>query len=198
VDTVVNNYYRSVEARRVVSHDDVVRGGCRYFLKHGTIDMDALATVLCISRATLYRVVHGRDRLIGEVLWRLGEHELSIARQERTSTGIDGVLEVTRRYCARLLGAEPFRAFLAAEPETAARVLFTPAGGVHQRVVAVQKEILVEAAGTGDGWLTADIDRLAYLYVRIFESMLYAELLTGRSLDPDLAERAAIALLQAA
>jgi hypothetical protein len=77
-------------------------------------------------------------------------------------------------------------------------VLFTPAGGVHQRVVAVQKEILIEAAETGDAWLGSDLDRLAYLYVRIVESMLYAELLTGRRLDPDLAERAAAALLTAA
>jgi len=160
--------------------------------------MDRLASSMCISRATLYRVVHGRDRLIGEVLWRLGEQQLTLARKERTGTGIDGVLEVTRRFCTRLLAAEPFRAFLAAEPDTAARVLFTAAGGVHQRTVAVQKQILVEAAGSDDGWLTADLDRLAFLYVRIFESMLYAELLTGRTLDRDLAERAAIALLQVA
>jgi hypothetical protein len=187
-----------VEARRVVSHTDVVRAGCRYFLQHGTIDMDALAVYMCISRATLYRVVHGRDRLIGEVFWRLSERELAQARRERTCTGVDGVLQVTRRFCARLLNSKPFRAFLVAEPDTAARILFTPSGGVHQRVVLVQREILIEAAGTGDTWLAADLDRLAYLYVRIFESMLYAELLTGRELDPGLAERAAIALLQAA
>jgi hypothetical protein len=188
----------AVEPRRVVSHDDVVRGGCRYFLLHATIDMDALAASLCVSRATLYRVVHGRDRLLGDVLWRLGERELTIARRERTLRGVDGVLQVTRTYCARLAAAGPFRTFLLAEPDTAARVLFTPAGGVHQRVVATQREILIEAARIGDAWLAADLDRLAYLYVRIFESLLYAELLTGRRLDPDLAERAAAALLTAA
>lgn len=182
----------------MVSHNDVVRGGCRYFLEHGTIDMDSLAASLCISRATLYRVVHGRDRLLGDVFWRLSERELAMARRERTSSGVEGVLQVTRRFCAWLLAAEPFRAFLLAEPDTAARVLFTPAGGVHLRVVALQKQILIEAARTGDAWLAGDLDRLAYLYVRIFESMLYAEMLTGRRLDPDLAERAATALLQAA
>lgn len=185
-------------ARRVVSHNDVVRGGCRYFLQHGTIDMDALAVSLCISRATLYRVVHSRDRLLGDVFWKLSERQLAIARKARTCTGVDGVLEVTRPFCARLLAAKPFRTFLAHEPDTAARVLFTPAGGVHQRVVAVQKEILIEAARTGDSWLAGDLDRLAYLYVRIFESMLYADLLTNFPPDFDLAERAAKALLQAA
>jgi hypothetical protein len=187
-----------VEARRVVSYTDVVRGGCQYFLTHGTIDMDELAASLSISRATLYRVVHGRDQLLGDVLWRMGERELAAARRERTLTGIQGVLQVSRLYCARLAAAQPFRTFLLAEPSTATRVLFAPVGGVHQRVVAVQKEILIEAAQSGDAWLAADLDRLAYLYVRIFESMLYAEMLTGRQLDPDLAERAAAALLTAA
>lgn len=160
--------------------------------------MDALAASLCISRATLYRVVHGRDRLLGDVLWRLSERELAMARRERTDAGVEGVLQVTRRFCARLLAAEPFRAFLLMEPDTAARVLFTPAGDVHLRVVAVQKEILTEAARAGNMWLADDLDRLAYLYVRIFESMLYAKMLTGRELDLVLAERAAAALLQAA
>lgn len=187
-----------VEARRVVSRNDVVRGGCAYFLRHGTIDMDAIAVALCISRATLYRVVHGRDRLLGLVFCRLSERLLALARRERTCRGIDGVIEVSRHFCTRLLASEPFRAFLLTEPDTAARVLFTSAGGVHRRVVEVQREILIEAARDGDRWLTGDVDRLAYLYVRIFESMLYAELLTGRRLDPDLAERAAIALLEAA
>lgn len=47
-------------ARRVVTREQVVRGGCRYFLRHGTVDMDQLASALSISRATLYRVVQPR------------------------------------------------------------------------------------------------------------------------------------------
>ena len=54
------------QPRRVVSESDVVRGGCRYFLRHGTLEMDALAGSLAISRATLYRVVHSRDRTRGK------------------------------------------------------------------------------------------------------------------------------------
>jgi hypothetical protein len=71
----------------VVSRDDVVRGGCRHFLRHATIDMDALAGDLSISRATLYRVVHSRDGLLGDVLWRLAKRMLDDARRERTATG---------------------------------------------------------------------------------------------------------------
>jgi hypothetical protein len=182
----------------VVSESDVVRGGCRYFLCHGTLEMDALAGSLAISRATLYRVVHSRDRLLGDVLWYLGEQMLKRARSERTGPGAEGVIEITRRFCGYLLGAESFRAFLRGEPKTATRVLFTPAGGVHARAVAAQKEIFLETVRRGELRLVSDLDHLAYLYVRIVESTLYAELLTGQEPDLPLAERTIRSLLHQA
>ena len=174
----------------MVSEEEVTRAACRFFLRHGTVDMNRLAATICVSRATLYRVTHGRDRLLGEVLWRLADRNLTDARRARTHTGVDGVLEVTRRFTGRLLASEPFRRFLATEPEVAARVLLTAAGGVTARMIATQQEIFREArvqAGTD----------LAYLYVRIIESAIYAELLAGRHGDLGLAERAARSLLSA-
>jgi len=180
---------------RVVSRERVVLGGCAFFLRHGTLEMDGLADHLSVSRATLYRVVHGRDPLLGEVLWRLGERMLARARAETTSPGIDGVLETTRRFADRVRHAEPFLAFLHAEPATAARVLFTPAGGVHARVVKAQRGIL--ASATDPAWSPGDLDGAAYLYVRIIESALYADLLGGHPADPVTTERAARAVLEA-
>jgi AcrR family transcriptional regulator len=179
--------------RRVVSREQVVRGGCRFFLRHGTVDMDRLAAGLAISRATLYRVVSGRDVLLADVLWQLGERTLAEARRERRSTGADGVLEVTRLFVDRLRESAPFRAFLRAEPETAARVLFHASCGVHRRVVSAQKEILLEARAAAEP--SAALDQIAYLYVRIVESEVYAELLGGSPVDPELAERATRAVL---
>jgi hypothetical protein len=175
----------------VISERDVVRGACRFFLLNSTVEMDALAVSLAISRATLYRVVHSRDRLLGDVLWELGEQVLNRARQSTTTTGLDGVLEITHRFCTMLLRSEPFRLFLKTEPKTATRVLFTPAGGVHVRAVAAQQEILLNAGLT----LPGDPAHLAYLYVRIIESSLYAELLTGQQPDLPLAERTIRSLL---
>jgi hypothetical protein len=36
------------------------------------------------------------------------------------------------------------RIFVDAEPGTAARVLFTPSGAVHRRIVAAQREVFLE------------------------------------------------------
>ncbi|MGM1062264.1 QsdR family transcriptional regulator [Saccharothrix sp. Mg75] len=180
------------DARRVVSGEQVVHGACEFFLRHGEVDMDGVARSLAISRATLYRVVHSRDGLLGDVLWRLGERVLDRARRRRRTSGVEGVLEVTRHFVDRLRVAGPFRDFLRDEPETAARVLFTGTGAVHRRAVSAQREILLEVPGD---WRPAGLDQVAFLYVRIVESALYAELLGGRPLDPDLTERAARSVL---
>ncbi|CAM4048789.1 QsdR family transcriptional regulator [Kibdelosporangium persicum] len=185
----------SAGVRRVVTRDQVVRGGCRFFLRHGMVDMDGLALTLAISRATLYRVVHSRDGLLGDVLWLLAERTLSRARKQRRRSGVDGVLEVTWRFVEQLRMAAAFRTFLRSEPETAARVLFNASAGVHPRAVSAQREILVEAGGAAESWSAATLDQVAFLYVRIVESALYAELFGGVAIEPELAERAARAVL---
>jgi AcrR family transcriptional regulator len=186
--------------RRVISRDQVVAGACTLFLNRGTVDMDQLAISLAISRATLYRVVHSIDELLADVLWRLADQQLTRARAQRTRTGVDGVLQVARGFSRRIVASRPFRRFLSTEPETASRILFTAAGGVHHRAVAAARQLFVEAAPPDQpgGWLRGDLDKLAYLYVRIFESLYYGELLHGATPDIDLVEAAARALLEKA
>ncbi|MEU8239076.1 QsdR family transcriptional regulator [Actinoplanes missouriensis] len=181
-----------MNGRRVVSDDEVIRAACHFFLRHGTIDMDGLAAAMCISRATLYRVTHGRDRLLSDVLWRLGDRMLGEARRRRTRSGVDGAIEVTHLFAEQLLASEPFRRFLAAEPDAASRILLTHTGRLTERVVVTQQEIFHEVG------LDAASADTAYLYVRIIESALYAELVAGRSADLGVAEQAARTLLLAA
>ncbi len=182
---------------RVIRYDEVVAGGRRHFLRRATIDMDALAAELSVSRSTLYRVVEGRDRLLGDVLWSLGKPVLDEACRAVPGRDVDGILEISRRFYEAMIEAAAFRRFVAAEAHTAVRVLFTPAGGVHERYVRAQGDILLEAKRRGGVALTSDLDSLAYLYVRIYESMLYADVLIGRPPDVEPAERAARALLLA-
>lgn len=195
------------DARRVVTREQVVLAACELFLRHGGVDMERLAATLAISRATLYRVVRGRDGLLGDVLWLLADRVLVRARQRRAHGGVEGVLEVTRYFVDRLRAATPFRAFLRGEPGTAARVLFGEPAGVHRRAVRAQRRILLEVGGEDvtAGWGgarpgragpdRAALDQVAFLYVRIVESAIYAELLGGAPLDPDLVERAARTVL---
>jgi len=179
----------------VITYGEVVAGARRQFLRESTVDMDALAGELAVSRATLYRVVDGRDRLLGDVLWALAEPVWLDARAAASARGVDAILEISRRFFHGVMAAEPFRRFLGAEPETALRVLLTPAGGVHERAVAMQREVFDEAIEERGATLPYDLDDLAYLYVRIYESMLYADILSERDPNLDVAEQAGRALL---
>lgn len=184
---------------RVITYDEVVAGARRHFLREATIDMDELAHELSVSRATLYRAVDGRDRLLGDVLWSLAEATYAQARRDASSRGgVEAILEISRRFTESVMTAAPFRRFLAAEPETALRVLLTPAGGVHARTVALQRQVFAEAFESREEDLPGDLDSLAYLYVRLRESILYADILSDRQPDPELAERAVRALLSSA
>ncbi|WP_433360963.1 QsdR family transcriptional regulator [Actinoplanes sp. CA-142083] len=185
---------KTENSRRVIAPGAVVRGAVRQFQVRGSLDMDLLATQLAISRATLYRIVGSRDALLGDALWALGRRTLDRARAARKQSGVDGVIEVSRRFADRLWSARPMRRFVAEEPSTAARVLFTPSGEVHRRAVLAQRDIFVEAGVAAEG----DLLPLAFLYVRIMESVLYGELFSGRRVDFAVAERPLRALLSGA
>ncbi|MET3422372.1 hypothetical protein BJ973_001584 [Actinoplanes tereljensis] len=180
------------ESHRVIGHGEVVRGAVRQFRLQGSVDMEMLATQLAVSRATLYRVAGSRDALLGNALWLLGDRLLARSRAARRQRGPDGVIEVSRRFAERLRAARSMRRFVGAEPQTAARVLFTPSGEVHRRAILAQRDIFVEA---GAGRSSDDLFPLAFLYVRIMESVLYGELFSGRAVEFPTAERALRGLL---
>jgi AcrR family transcriptional regulator len=182
---------------RVIAYDTIVAGARRHFLRRATLDMDRLASELAISRATLYRAVDSRDRLLGDVLWSLAEHTYEQARRGVSGRGVDAIITISHRFTESVMTAAPFRRFLEREPQTALRVLLTPAGGVHARAVALHREIFAEAFEGREEELPGDLDSLAYLYVRLRESILYADIMSGRSPDPQVAERAVRGLLTA-
>jgi hypothetical protein len=172
---------------RVLTYEQALATAQRVFLKDSRLDMRALAAKLAVGRATLYRVARSRDRLLGDVIWSFGERTLRMAMRETTSSGVDRIVETARRFNVYVVTFAPLRTFIRAEPMTAVRVLFTPAGGVHQRFVEAWKEIFLEAERTGELTLPFDADDLAYVFVRIGESILYSDLLAGREPDIELA-----------
>ena len=179
-------------ARRVIDREALVRGAALHFLRDATLDMDALAAELVISRATLYRAVGSRDALLGEVFRYFGRRLVDEVRTEAMSPGADGVIEATRVYAELVREAQPLRRFIAAEPDTALRVLFTAAGDVHRRAVEEQLARFRKAGFTGP---EPDLRRRAFLYYRIVESVIYGELFGVADVDLELAEPALRALL---
>jgi hypothetical protein len=180
---------------RVITYDDVVTRGAARFDATSTIDLIELASDLAVSRATLYRVIEGRDRVIGDVLWHFASAHHRHAVAAASGVGVERVIGALRSFGEAILGQASFRGFITGEPDTATRVLFTHAGGVHERFVEANAALLGSEPEDAALSLPFDLDTTAYVLSRIYESMWYADLLSGREPDLDVADGAARAVL---
>jgi AcrR family transcriptional regulator len=167
---------------------DVLREARRRFLHGRRIDMSELAGALGISRATLYRWVGDREQLLGEILWSLAETGLQEAREhaDRTATdkGADWVVRYNAHFVRATASFEPIRLFLEAEPDLGMRVLTSNRGIAEGRLIAHLKATLEERAAGGHLKLRLGAGDLAYVIVRVSESFIWREFITGD--EPDL------------
>lgn len=175
---------------RVIDYDDVVRAARHRFLATSSLEMDQLASDLAVSRATLYRVITSQDRLLGDMLWELTERTLAMAVEaSRGHRGVDRILALSSRFEGDIAGFRPLQLWMERDPLQASRVLFTPAGGIHGRVVRAFERIFAAAVAAGELVLPTAPADFAYLYVRLGETLVHGELLAGITPDPEAADR---------
>jgi AcrR family transcriptional regulator len=166
---------------------DALRLARRRWFVGDRFDMGAMADELGISRATLYSWVGSKDRLTGEVLWSFAEQGVREAREAARGSGADYIADVVQRFIHVNAGFEPLRRFIAQDPELALRLLTSKDGPVQSRMIAVARELLAEQIEAGALTPALDEETLAYLMVRIAESFLYSDLITGSEPDVDKA-----------
>lgn len=174
---------------------DALRAARQHFLRSERVDMGALADELGVSRATLYRWVGNRDQLLAEVLWTMAAQGFEFLRQSATGDGVEWFMHIYKGFGDLIVENEPMRYFVETEPECALRVMASKHTPHQERVVKAYKEALEEAERDHGLVLKLDADTLAFVLVRIGESYLWAELVTGQKLDRDKAHEVARALL---
>jgi AcrR family transcriptional regulator len=167
-----------------VAPRDAVAQARRTFLAQRRVDMGELATDLGVGRATLYRWVGDRDRLLGEVMWSLAEPALERAKADANGTGVDWVLSIYGRFGELILETPAVLHFVHVEPEAALRVMTTKASTNQARVVAWYRDLLVEAQERFGIDYRLDPETLAFTLIRVAESFLWTDLITGG--EPDL------------
>jgi AcrR family transcriptional regulator len=185
------------DAARRVTPLDALEAARRMWLAEERIDMGALAAGLGISRATLYNWVGGRERLTAEVLWSIANATIAQAREDSRGSGPAYISEVIDRYMGALAGFEPLRRFVARDPEHALRVLTGSRTPFQQRLIDALRELIEEQVKKAGYEPPLDVDTLAYLLVRIGESFIFNDVITGAEPDLSKAGQASRVLLHA-
>jgi AcrR family transcriptional regulator len=176
---------------------DALDAARRMWQSDHRIDMGALAAELGISRATLYNWVGGRDRLTAEVLWSIAEATIAQAREKARGTGPEYVSDVIDRYMTALAGYEPMRRFISRDPEHALLVLTSNHTPFQRRLIDTFSALIAEQVESAGYEPPLDVETLAYLLVRIGESFIFNDVITGAEPDLSKAGQASRVLLHA-
>jgi AcrR family transcriptional regulator len=160
----------------------------RKFLAGERIDMSALALELGVNRVTLYRWVGSREKLLVEVIWSLAEKTLKNEVKRSRRTGSERIVAIVGRFIAATLSNPGFAHFLAEEGELAMRVLTRRDMGFQPRLIAAVQDLLEEEVAADRMDLPADLYDVSYTLVRIIESYIYLDLITGEEPDAKRAE----------
>jgi hypothetical protein len=155
----------------------------RRFLAGERVDMTALAAELSINRVTLYRWIGNRDELLVEILWSLAASTLERERARTRKRGADRIVQIIGRFVAAVLSNPGMSRFLAEEGELAMRLLTRRQTGFQPRLIVFVEDLLAEEVRRGSLELPADLHDVAYTIVRIVESYVYLDRITGE--DPD-------------
>jgi AcrR family transcriptional regulator len=194
---------RSPAADRPTARD-AFREARHIFLGGDRVDMRALARNLQVDRATLYRWVGSREKLLTEILWSLISRTIETLRAETAAAGPGAGSGTARQSPAaavidgtvRAVIANPgMQRFIEREGELALRLLTTRATGFEGRLIALIAEFFEAEAAAGRLRTAIPPADLPYVVVRIMESYIYLGLITGEHPDPDRAARVINALL---
>ena len=145
------------------------------------IDMSALAKELGINRVTLYRWVGSREQLLVEVIWSLAERTLEKLDSKTKATGAERIVKVAAAFVDAVIANPGMQFWLAEEGESAMRLLTLRDPGYQARLIGWHERLLREEAEAGRLELPADLHEVAYVIVRLIESYVYLDLITGEA-----------------
>ena len=188
---------KRLEAPAKATPQDLFALAVEWWTRGERFDIGKMAQALGVSRATVFRWVGSRELLYGEVLSALFEGVLVTARAEAKGEGPALVAEVTERLMRLLVEDEALRRFVQQDSEYAMRVLMSKSSTVEQRCAKSVQAALEDAVRDGHIRPAMDLGDLAYLIVRIGESFLYRDAITGDEVDISSAVKAIRILLTA-
>jgi AcrR family transcriptional regulator len=176
------------------TRDDVIDLAHDWFRDGRRVDVQALSRELGIGRATIYRWFSGREVIIGEVVWRIVAEALRrVEDREGYPATIEQFVHNYGEMAAAVRSYQPLSQFVSDDPEYALRVLSTRYSVVQGRLIEWNMLRLNTFPEIGP---QVDISALAYAIVRVGESFIWSDMITGEPPAPEQAT-AMVALLLA-
>jgi AcrR family transcriptional regulator len=172
-------------ARRRVTALDAFELARAKWLAGEWLDIGKLAEELGVGRATVFRWVGSKEQLYGEVISTAFVQTLEWAKRKSSGRGAAYLTQVTDHLLRALVASQPLRRFVAADPEWAMRIVMSRESPVEQRVIAAVRSLIDAEIAAGQLAPAMDLEPLAYVIVRIAESFLYRDVITGD--QPDIA-----------
>lgn len=163
---------------------DLFRLARRGWVAGDRLDIGALAAQLGIGRATAFRWVGSREQLLGEVIWSLCEPLLDQAAAASPGRGAQRVAAICEYAIRAMLRYQPLRRFIELDAEFALRLMTSKHGPLQARVIEKVRGLLQSENERGALALPLNIDTLAYLVVRLAESFIYADVISGQRVEP--------------
>src|SRR5215468_10947807 len=105
------------------SAEDLLSLARSRFLKGERASVEELAAELGISRATAYRWAGNADELAGRVVASIVEDTFELTRREAKGKGAARIVDAMARGMRYIAQSEPYRAFVAHNPERALRIV---------------------------------------------------------------------------
>lgn len=147
------------------------------------LDIGKLADELGVGRATIFRWVGSKEQLYGEVISAAFMQTLDWARRRSTGHGAALLTQITHHLLRALVASQPLRRFVAGDPELALRILMSRSSPVEQRSIAAVRALIAGETDAGHLRPTMQLESLAYVIVRIAESFLFRDVITGEAPD---------------
>jgi AcrR family transcriptional regulator len=151
----------------------------RRFLAPERIDMGVLADELDINRVTLYRWFGSRDDFLVEVVWSLALRTFDYVEGRVNAQGAERVVEVVTAFLDTVVTNPGAQRWLGEEREHAMLLLTSPETNFQRRLIGALQGLLEREAKGSRLDLPVDLHELAYVIVRVIESYVYLDLITG-------------------
>jgi AcrR family transcriptional regulator len=187
-ETILQRQLAGASPEPKVTAVDVLRLARARFMAGERVEMGALAEELGMNRVTVYRWVGSREQLLVEVLWSLAEPTLERERGVVNETGGERVVRILTNFIVAVLSNTGVNRFVEQEGELALRLMTRADAGFQPRLIEWVEKLLVEECAAGRLELRADISDYAYALVRVLESYVSLDLITGEKPDAERAE----------